>query len=101
MNDNTLKFLQIGEGARRHAIAVRQQDGASPGLFFLSGYKSDMKGTKAEALARWAEQQGRACLRFDYSGHGESDGRFTEGTIGRGSATVLRCSKPAAAARRS
>ena len=83
MNDNILKFLQIGEGAGRHAVAVRQQDGASPGVFFLSGYKSDMKGTKAEALARWAEQQGRGCVRFDYSGHGESEGRFTDGTIGR------------------
>jgi len=42
-----------------------------------------MKGTKAEALDRWAEKEGRACLRFDYSGHGESGGSFTEGTIGR------------------
>jgi alpha-beta hydrolase superfamily lysophospholipase len=83
MNDNSLKFLQIGEGTERRAIAVRQQDGALPGLFFLSGYKSDMKGTKAEALAHWAKQQGRACLRFDYSGHGESEGQFTDGTIGR------------------
>ena len=42
-----------------------------------------MKGTKAEALAHWAEQAGRACIRFDYSGHGESGGAFTDGTIGR------------------
>jgi pimeloyl-ACP methyl ester carboxylesterase len=42
-----------------------------------------MKGTKAEALDRWAESEGRACLRFDYSGHGESGGSFTDGTIGR------------------
>jgi len=83
MNDNGLKFLEIGAGATRHAIAVRQQDGASPGIFFLSGYKSDMKGTKAEALAQWAQRQGRACVRFDYSGHGESEGKFTDGTIGR------------------
>ncbi len=83
MNDNSLKFLQIDEGAGRRAIAVRQQAGDLPGIFFLSGYKSDMKGTKAEALAHWAAQQGRACLRFDYSGHGESEGHFTDGTIGR------------------
>jgi pimeloyl-ACP methyl ester carboxylesterase len=83
MNDKSLKFLQIGEGAKRHAIAVRQQDGSLPGLFFLSGYKSDMKGTKADALAQWAERQGRGCVRFDYSGHGESEGQFTDGTIGR------------------
>ena len=55
----------------------------SPGLFWLGGFMSDMKGTKAQALDSWAERQGRACLRFDYSGHGESGGDFTEGTIGR------------------
>ena len=42
-----------------------------------------MKGTKAEALDAWAEAHGRACVRFDYSGHGESGGDFTDGTIGR------------------
>jgi pimeloyl-ACP methyl ester carboxylesterase len=83
MNDKGLKFLQIGDDRERRAIAVCQQDGAAPGLFWLSGYKSDMKGTKAEALAHWAERQGRACVRFDYSGHGESEGKFTDGTIGR------------------
>ena len=83
MDDKTLKFLQIGEAAERRAIAVRRQDGAAPGLFWLSGYKSDMKGTKAEAVAQWAAGRGRACVRFDYSGHGESSGRFTDGTIGR------------------
>jgi pimeloyl-ACP methyl ester carboxylesterase len=81
--DKTLKFLHIGDGAERRAIAVRRQDGAAPGLFWLSGYKSDMKGTKAEAVSQWAAGRGRACVRFDYSGHGESSGRFTDGTIGR------------------
>ena len=83
MNDNGLKFLDIGTGAGRRRIAVRQQAGAAPGPFWLSGYKSDMKGTKAEALAHWAAESGRACTRFDYSGHGESGGAFTDGTIGR------------------
>jgi pimeloyl-ACP methyl ester carboxylesterase len=83
MTDNSLKFLQIGKTTERRAIAVRQRDGALPGLFWLSGYKSDMKGTKAEALAQWAQAQDRACVRFDYSGHGESGGEFTDGTIGR------------------
>jgi pimeloyl-ACP methyl ester carboxylesterase len=83
MTDNSLKFLQVGEGPDRRAIAVRQRSGALPGLFWLSGYKSDMKGTKAAALAQWAEREGRACVRFDYSGHGESDGKFIDGTIGR------------------
>jgi pimeloyl-ACP methyl ester carboxylesterase len=83
MNDNSLKFLHIGDDAARRGIAVRAQAGAAPGLFWLGGYKSDMKGTKAEALADWAAGAGRACVRFDYSGHGESEGAFTDGTIGR------------------
>ena len=51
-------------------------------MLWLGGFKSDMKGTKAEALDRWAGEQGRACTRFDYSGHGESGGDFSAGTIG-------------------
>ena len=89
MEDNSLKFLEIGEGSERRAIAVRQHSGAGPGLFWLSGYKSDMKGTKAAALARWAEDAGRAIVRFDYSGHGELGGVFTDGTIGRWLADAL------------
>jgi pimeloyl-ACP methyl ester carboxylesterase len=57
--------------------------GSGPGLFWLGGFKSDMKGTKAEALDHWAEAEGRACIRFDYSGHGESGGDFLDGSIGR------------------
>jgi pimeloyl-ACP methyl ester carboxylesterase len=83
MADNGLKYLAVGEGAERRAIAVRQHEGAAPGLLWLGGYKSDMKGTKAQAMADWAAQNGRACARFDYSGHGESGGVFTDGTIGR------------------
>jgi len=75
--------LEIGAGSEGRRIAVRARAGTTPGVFWLSGYKSDMKGTKAEALAHWAEQAGRACVRFDYSGHGESGGNFTDGTIGR------------------
>jgi len=83
MNDNSLKFLEIGAESERRRLAVRDHKGAPPGLFWLSGYNSDMRGTKAEALAHWAEKAGRACVRFDYSGHGESGGVFTDGTIGR------------------
>jgi pimeloyl-ACP methyl ester carboxylesterase len=83
MDDKSLRFLDIGEGAERRRIAVRAQDGSPPGLFWLGGYKSDMKGTKAQALADWAAAKGRACIRFDYSGHGESGGAFTDGTISR------------------
>jgi pimeloyl-ACP methyl ester carboxylesterase len=83
MSDNILKSLEIGTGTEQRSVAVRAQDGATPGLFWLSGYKSDMKGTKAQALADWAQQNRRACVRFDYSGHGESGGAFTDGTVGR------------------
>ena len=54
-----------------------------PGLFWLGGFKSDMRGTKALALDAWAAEHRRACIRFDYSGHGESEGKFADGTIGR------------------
>ena len=89
MTDNGLKFLGVGEGAEARAIAVRRHDGAAPGLLWLGGYKSDMRGTKAQALADWAARQGRACVRFDYSGHGESGGAFADGTIGRWLAETL------------
>jgi len=59
------------------------REGKGPGLFWLGGFKSDMKGTKAEALDAWAAAQGRACVRFDYSGHGESGGDFNDGTTSR------------------
>ena len=83
MDGDRPKFLETAAGSERRALAFRQQTGASPGVFWLSGYKSDMKGAKAAALAKWAAQAGRACVRFDYSGHGESGGNFADGTIGR------------------
>ena len=78
-----LTSLLIDASLPHRMIAVRAREGKNPGLVWLGGFKSDMKGTKAEALDRWAEKEGRACLRFDYSGHGESGGIFTDGTIGR------------------
>src|SRR5262245_10689331 len=78
-----LEFIELGTGASRRGIAVRTSPGGTPGIFWLSGFKSDMLGTKAEALAAWAAKTGRACVRFDYSGHGQSKGEFTDGTIGR------------------
>jgi pimeloyl-ACP methyl ester carboxylesterase len=78
-----LEFIDVGSGSEARAIAVRTLAGAAPGLFWLGGFKSDMKGTKAAALARFAVEHGRAFVRFDYSGHGESKGEFADGTIGR------------------
>ncbi|AOZ68984.1 alpha/beta hydrolase [Rhodobacter xanthinilyticus] len=63
-------------------IAYQRQPGAGPGVVFLHGFKSDMEGSKAVDLAAWAAAEGRAFLRFDYSGHGRSGGRFEEGAIG-------------------
>jgi pimeloyl-ACP methyl ester carboxylesterase len=67
------------EGRR---IAFHKTEGKAPGVVFLGGFMSDMDGTKALALEEWAKVNGRAFLRFDYSGHGQSSGRFTEGCIG-------------------
>jgi pimeloyl-ACP methyl ester carboxylesterase len=83
MSDISPKSLKIGAGAQARDIAVRVREGKGPGLFWLGGFKSDMKGTKAQALDSWAAEQGRACTRFDYSGHGESGGDFADGTISR------------------
>ena len=83
MSDLCPKFLSVGTGIAARRIAVRVRAGAAPGLFWLGGFKSDMRGTKAEALDLWARDHGRAMTRFDYSGHGESGGDFLHGTIGR------------------
>lgn len=62
-----------------HAPAPR---GDAPGVVWLGGFASDMTGGKATALANWTAERGLPCLRFDYSGHGQSEGRFQDGTIG-------------------
>lgn len=56
--------------------------GDGPGVVFLGGFRSDKEGTKALYLEEWAQRRGRAFLRFDYSGHGRSQGDFTDGCIG-------------------
>ncbi|WP_213286679.1 carboxylesterase [Bradyrhizobium sp. sGM-13] len=80
--DQEPTFIEVGEGAARRRIAVRARAGSGPGLFWLGGFNSDMRGTKALALDAWAAEHGRTCIRFDYSGHGESGGAFIDGTIG-------------------
>ena len=67
-------------GAR--TLAYNQTPGRGPGVVFLGGFRSDKEGTKAIFLEDWAKRQGRAFLRFDYSGHGMSSGDFLEGSIG-------------------
>jgi pimeloyl-ACP methyl ester carboxylesterase len=82
-SDQEPTFITVGSDSAARRIAVRARAGGAPGLFWLGGFNSDMKGTKALALDAWAAEHGRACVRFDYSGHGESGGAFRDGTIGR------------------
>lgn len=74
---------QILARAAGAAIAYRKTAGREPGVIFLSGFMSDMSGGKAIFLEELCRRRGQAFLRFDYFGHGESSGAFTDGTIGR------------------
>ena len=75
---NIRKTLYRSDGG---AIAYHKSEGSEPGVIFLGGFMSDMEGTKAVALETHCQKQGRAYLRFDYQGHGQSSGAFTDGTI--------------------
>ena len=72
-------FLDGPQGRR---LAYNLTAGQGPAVVFLGGFKSDKEGTKAIALESWARANGRAFLRFDYSGHGQSSEDFTDGCIG-------------------
>jgi len=63
------------------SLAFAHREGAGPTIVFLPGYGSDMEGSKAAALDAWAEAQGRAMLRLDYRGCGQSEGVFGEATL--------------------
>jgi pimeloyl-ACP methyl ester carboxylesterase len=80
--EHDVSFMTVGAGSGERKIAVRRREGKGPGLVWLGGFSSDMKGIKVHALDDWAALQGRALVRFDYSGHGESSGDFNAGTIG-------------------
>jgi alpha-beta hydrolase superfamily lysophospholipase len=83
MHEAKASRLAVGDGPEAREISVLSRPGASPGLFWLGGFRSDMTGTKARALDALAAARGLACTRFDYSGHGASGGRFEDGTISR------------------
>jgi pimeloyl-ACP methyl ester carboxylesterase len=74
-----ITYLTTAQGRR---IAYELIAGQGPCVVFLGGFKSDMTGTKAIYLRAWAQAQGRAFLRLDYSGHGASEGDFLDGAIG-------------------
>lgn len=72
------EFVTRPDGVR---LAYRHLRGREPTVVFLPGYMSDMQGGKAQSLAAWAEREGRAMLRLDYSGCGESEGASEDGTL--------------------
>src|ERR1044072_9507598 len=83
--DETVRQLDRPEGED-----IARGEGAGPTVVWLGGFGSDMAGTKAQALADWARDGGRAFLRFDYMGHGDSSGDFRDGTISRWREDALR-----------
>lgn len=80
MTDSAPRIIKREDG---ETIAYHVHSGKSPGVVFLTGLKSDMQGGKALALEAWCKKKGRAFLRFDYYGHGESSGDFENGTLSR------------------
>ena len=91
MSDTSLSYNDLAAGkevrilsrADGATIAYHKSDGEGPGVVFLGGFRSDMEGTKAQALEAHCLAAGRAFVRFDYFGHGQSSGDFRDGTIGR------------------
>lgn len=79
--ENSETQFLVGDNNVR--IAYQYTPGNAPGVMFLTGFKSDMTGGKALALEQHCKDQGRAFLRFDYQGHGESSGAFEDGCIGQ------------------
>lgn len=88
--EDRVQFIDVGSsgpgGGPPRRIAYRSEPArmpGSPGLVWLSGFKSDMASTKATAVAAHAREQGLGVTLLDYSGHGQSSGRFEDGTIGQ------------------
>lgn len=82
MNLESINLI-VGRGDEQRSIAVLRREGGSPGLFWLGGYRSDMHGTKAETVGEYGGERSLAVTRFDYSGHGQSGGKFEDGTVSR------------------
>lgn len=75
------QFIQVGKRDKTRSIAVNVVSGKDPTLLWLSGFKSDMTGTKAEAVAEYGRSRDQAVVRFDYSGHGRSGGDFENACV--------------------
>ncbi len=91
MNNYTARFITSSAfgGLDSNRIGYKQSKGKTPGLIWCGGLKSDMDGSKATALHQWADEQGRAFVRFDYFGHGVSSGKFRNGTVSRWAADTV------------
>lgn len=88
--DSSLEYIEAEDGTRlAFAATPATRPESGPGIVFLGGFMSDMTGQKATVLENWAQESGRAFLRLDYSGHGQSGGAFRDGTIGRWCADAL------------
>ena len=86
MSERQPEMLDVDDRWGKRRLAVLRDAGTKPelpGVLWLPGFNSSMTSSKATALATWAGRTGRALTRFDYSGHGSSDGKFTDGTIGQ------------------
>jgi pimeloyl-ACP methyl ester carboxylesterase len=86
VSDGQPRFLIVGKAPNQRRIAFRRRApvrSGAPGVVWLSGYRSDMESTKASALDAETERRGLGLLRFDYSGHGRSEGRLEDGTVSR------------------
>lgn len=87
MTKDMIEYITVGTAGDARDIAILARaattDDDAPTLVWLGGYRSDMTGTKAVELDRYAKEEGFACIRLDYSGHGASRGDFNRGTISR------------------
>lgn len=75
--------LSLAQDGFAREIAVADRPGRAPGVFWMSGFMSDMAGTKAGEVDRWCAGHGLACTRFDYSAHGASGGSIEDGSLSR------------------
>lgn len=89
MTNSAPDYIDGPHGRLAYRRRQANKDGPAQGVVWLGGFRSDMLGTKAAFLDEWAKHAGAAVLRFDYSGHGESDGRFEDGSIGEWFADAL------------
>lgn len=87
-----LKFLNAPPlaGDITERLAYKRVEGEGPSLIWCGGLKSDMEGGKATHLHQWAERHGASYIRFDYFGHGQSSGRFRDGTVSRWARDVVQ-----------